>query len=254
MMQKKGYVVDLDGTLYKGSTPIPEALAWVREIRRRGIPIIFATNNSAHPPSVVRDRLESMGFPASVDEIITSSQVAASFLRRRGIQGPVLAIGERGLREALQEAGMILDGDPPVCVVQGIDRSFSYDLLTKAARAIHAGAMYVLTNADRRLPVEDGFLPGAGAIAASIIAATGVEPVIVGKPARYIMEEAVARMGLAPEEAVVVGDNVDTDIAAGNLAGMNTVLVLTGVSKAADAERGRHGPPGKVVHNLLELL
>ncbi|MNW60945.1 putative hydrolase YutF [compost metagenome] len=146
-------------------------------------------------------------------------------------------IGERGLLHALDEAGLIVDKDHPDFVIQGIDRSFTYETLTRATRWITEGARYVLTNPDLLLPSQEGLMPGAGTISASIQAATGVEPVIIGKPSGILMKFAIDRLGLHNEEVAVIGDNMLTDISAGANAGCGTILSLTGVTTSSNLQR-----------------
>ncbi|RCX23524.1 4-nitrophenyl phosphatase [Fontibacillus phaseoli] len=226
----KGYLIDLDGTLYHGSRMIPEADTLIRELEDSGVPYLFVTNNSSRTPGEVAANLNLMGIPAKEEQICTSAVAAAEYIAGQQPRSKVAPIGESGLLEALINAGLIIDEDSPDFVVQGIDRSFTYETLTKAARWILGGARYVLTNPDLLLPSQEGLMPGAGTISAAIRAATGIEPIVIGKPSDILMKHAIDRLGLRNEEVAVIGDNMLTDISAGINAGCGTILVLTGVT------------------------
>jgi 4-nitrophenyl phosphatase len=250
----RGLLIDLDGVVYTGAIPIPGAAEFLAEARRRGLPFLLITNNSTTSSARVAERLAGMGIPVHASEILTSAQAAAAHIRLQAIDGaPVQVIGEAGLREAIATQGLtIKDGDEPVdWVVVGLDRSFDYAKLARAARSILYGARFVATNADALLPVEGGeLLPGAGAMVGAIRAATGVEPVVVGKPEAGLFEHGLRRLGgLPPDEVAMVGDRLDTDVAGGKRAGLRTVLVLSGIS-TADQVAHAVDKPDAVVANL----
>ncbi|GIP19931.1 TIGR01457 family HAD-type hydrolase [Paenibacillus sp. J22TS3] len=226
----KGFLIDLDGTLYHGTQRIPGADELIRTLNDREIPFLFVTNNSSRTPEEVAEHLNGMGIEASAEQVCTSAVAAAQYVAEKSPGCRVAVIGERGLYAAVEDAGLKLTGDNPDYVVQGIDRSFTYDKLTEAARWIMAGATYILTNPDLLLPSQDGLMPGAGTLSASIKAATGVEPVVIGKPSGILMKFATDRIGLDPKDVAVIGDNMLTDITAGVHAGCGTVLTLTGVT------------------------
>lgn len=234
----KALLLDLDGTLYKGDTPIPGADKLIKEMTARGVPCWFVTNNSTRTPAQVAQHLHKMNIPASPGQVITSAQAAAEYAKRNFPGASVYLIGEHGIREALREAGLSLADDrgdaAADLVVQGIDRGLTYERLTAAVRHLLRGASYLLTNPDRLLPTGDGYLPGAGSIAALLEAASGVTPTVIGKPSPILMNYALERAGVAAADAWVVGDNPHTDIAAGQSAGSPTVLVLTGLCTEAD--------------------
>ncbi|MBM7563364.1 TIGR01457 family HAD-type hydrolase [Paenibacillus sacheonensis] len=226
----RGLLIDLDGTLYHGSKMIPGADALIHMLRKEEIRYLYVTNNSSATPEAVADRLNGMGIPAMPDDVCTSAQAAAAYIAERSPGARVHAVGEAGLLAALREAGLQLDDEAPELVVQGIDRSLTYDKITAAVRHIRGGAQYILTNPDLLLPSENGLIPGAGSISAVIRAASGAEPVVIGKPSAIQMHFALKRLGLEPNETWVIGDNPATDIAAGNAVGCQSVLVLTGVA------------------------
>ncbi|MBP1993371.1 HAD-IIA family hydrolase [Paenibacillus eucommiae] len=235
----KGYLIDLDGTLYRGNEPIPHAAAFIANLHRNQLPYLLVTNNSSRTSEQVSLHLAELGIDVPPGFIYTSSQAAAQYLlehpenperseyaeRRR-----VAVIGETGLKTALEAAGFELTEDNPETLVQGIDRDFTYAKLTAAVNHLRAGALYVLTNPDHMLPSGPGFMPGAGSLAAAITTASGVQPVIIGKPSPIIMNYAIRKLGLAASDVWVIGDNADTDIKGGELAGCKTALVLTGVA------------------------
>ncbi|MCR2802883.1 TIGR01457 family HAD-type hydrolase [Paenibacillus soyae] len=232
----KGLLIDLDGTLYHGHEMIAGADRLIRSLRARRIPYLYVTNNSSATPEEVADRLSAMGIPAVADEVCTSAQAAAGYIVAKSPGASVYVIGEAGLTAALEAAGLHLTEQSPDYVVQGIDRSLSYDRVARAVAFIRGGAVSVMTNPDLLLPTAGGLMPGAGSIGAMLQAASGVKPVLIGKPSDVIMNYALDRLGVRAEETWVVGDNIATDIAAGIAAGCGTVLVLTGLTNADNRE------------------
>ncbi|MDU2241767.1 MAG: TIGR01457 family HAD-type hydrolase [Paenibacillus sp.] len=228
----KAYLIDLDGTLYHGPRMIPGSDGLITSLRAKRIPFLFVTNNSSRTPEEVAAHLEAMGISARTEEVCTSAVAAARYIAQAQPGCKVAAIGEAGLTIALKEAGLQLTLEEPDVVVQGIDRQFTYDTLTRAARWIRGGARYVLTNPDLLLPSQEGLMPGAGTLSAAIQTASGVKPTVIGKPAAPLMDFAIARLGLEASEVAVIGDNLHTDIAAGVNAGCGTILTLTGITTA----------------------
>ena len=251
-----GIVCDLDGVLYRGSQRIPGAAEAVLTLRAAGIKILFVTNNAT---ATVERRLEIMrdnGVEASPDELLTSAMVTAEHLVRRGRGGAsVFVIGRDGIREALVGAGMkLVEGDEAqradIVVVSGDDR-FTYDAMRTAAIAVRAGAYFVASNDDPTFPAREGLWPGAGAILASIVTASGRTPEVLGKPHRPMMEAAAERL-TACARIAVVGDQPDTDLAAAERMGWLGILVLTGVTSADDVERV-FPRPDAVFPSIVEL-
>ncbi|RJE90178.1 TIGR01457 family HAD-type hydrolase [Paenibacillus sp. 1011MAR3C5] len=234
----RGLLIDLDGTLYHGTSRIDGAdrlIAYINEIK---LPYQFVTNNSSTSAEEVAGRLSAMGIPAQASDVCTSAQATAGYIADQAPGASVFVIGEVGLRSALQEAGCRLtDDEQPDFVVQGIDRSMSYERMARAVRYIRAGAAYVMTNPDLLLPSSDGLIPGAGSIGAMLQAASGEKPVVIGKPSSILMDYSLRRLGVHHEETWVVGDNIATDIAAGLAAGCKAVLVLTGLTHADNVEQ-----------------
>jgi HAD superfamily hydrolase (TIGR01457 family) len=228
------FLFDLDGVLYRGDEPVPEAREAVGAIRAAGRPIVFITNNSSRTPEEVAAVLVEMGIDARAEEIMTSALATAEHLRDRSGER-AFVVGERGVRKALTEAGLIvLDGEPDAAelVVVGLDRSADYDRLKRACLLVERGAALVATNPDRTFPAPDGLWPGAGALLAVIVSATGSDPVVVGKPNAPLFE--AARKLAGGDNPLVVGDRLDTDIAGAAALGWASLLVLTGVSREED--------------------
>lgn len=230
----RGLLIDLDGVVYTGRQAIAGAGGFLAEARRRGMPFLLVTNNSTTPPEQVAERLAGMDIVVRPEEVLTSAQAAMGYVRAHcGANTRVLVVGEAGLQQAAQREGLTVAVDGEVdWVVAGLDRQFDYQKLARATRAIRAGASFVASNADALLPIEGGdVLPGAGSIVAAIRTATGVAPVIAGKPEPALFEHALQKLGgFQANEAAMIGDRLDTDIDGGRAAGLRTILVLTGVT------------------------
>ncbi|WEG13777.1 TIGR01457 family HAD-type hydrolase [Pullulanibacillus sp. KACC 23026] len=234
-MRYKGYLIDLDGTIYKGNEPIPEAIAFVKELESKKIPYLYVTNNSTTTPEKVAERLQKMGAPADKEHVLTTSQASASFIAGQAPGASVYYIGEEGLKIALEEAGLqVVEEAPSDYVVIGLDRGLTYEKLTRACLAIRGGAQFVSTNSDVALPTERGLALGNGAITESVSVSTGVAPIYIGKPESIIVDEALKRIGCQKSEVIMVGDNYDTDMLAGIRAGVDTLFVSTGVTKVEE--------------------
>lgn len=239
---------DLDGTIYHGTTPVPGAVALLQRLRACDRRLLFITNNATRTAEDICAHLAALGIDCHPGEIVTSAQAAAAHVG----EAPVFCIGEAGLRQALQAAGAQLGAPAPTHVVVGLDRRLRYESLAAACRQLRRGAAFVATNPDRLLNTADGVAPGNGSVIAILAAATGVAPMIIGKPAPAIVRFALQRLHLAPEEAVLIGDNVATDIPAGVAAGVATVLLLTGISSRRDAESAAV-QPGWIASDYDEL-
>jgi 4-nitrophenyl phosphatase len=244
----RGLLIDLDGVVYTGRDPIPGAAEFLAEARRRGLKFLLVTNNSTTSPEVIAERLRSMHIDVSSQEILTSAQAAAAYVRSHAGSGArVHVVGEAGLKQAAEEEGLVVVENGKAradWVIAGLDRAFDYQKLTGATRAIMAGAHFVATNADALLPVEGGqLLPGAGSIIAAIQTATGVVPTVVGKPEPGLFEHGLRRLGgLQPDQVAMIGDRLDTDVVGGQRAGLRTILVLSGVSTQSDAQSSASKP------------
>jgi 4-nitrophenyl phosphatase len=232
--QVRGLLIDLDGVVYTGHQAIPGAAGFLAAARQRGFPFLLVTNNSTTAPEQVAERLVGVHIDVRPEEILTSAEAAMAHVRSSSPDAArVLVVGEAGLRRAAARHGLevVEDGEAD-WVVAGLDRTFDYEKLTRATRAIRAGARFLASNTDALLPVEGGaVLPGAGSIVAAIRAATGVEPVVVGKPEPALFQHGLGKLGgLKPSEAAMVGDRLDTDIDGARAAGLRTILVLSGMT------------------------
>ena len=230
-------ILDLDGVVYLGTEPIPGAAGAITRLREDGRRVAYATNNAGRTPSEVAALLVSLGITATADEVVTSPQAAGRLLAQRlPASAPVLVVGAEALREQVGAAGLTpVDsaGAAPVAVVQGYGPEVGWRQLAEATVAIRGGALWVATNTDRTLPSPRGPLPGNGALVAALSTALDRVPdVVVGKPEPGLFVEAAARAGAS--RPLVVGDRLDTDVEGARRAGMDSVLVLTGVAGARD--------------------
>jgi 4-nitrophenyl phosphatase len=231
-----GFILDMDGVIYRGNRALPGAPEFLAALRTAGIPFLFLTNNATSPPRLVAERLKGMGIPANASDVLTSSEATAAALAAETPGCRVLVVGEVGIREALIEAGLQVTADHELAdaVVVGLDRGCTYAGLRDAALAIRRGARFIATNTDRTLPTEVGLIPGAGALVGALQIATDVAPRVIGKPSRDIFMFALRRLGTRTDRTAVVGDRPETDIVGGQRAGLRTIAVLSGVGKAED--------------------
>jgi glycerol 3-phosphatase-2 len=250
-------LLDLDGVVYVGPDAVPGAPAALAEARNRGMRLAFVTNNAARPPAAVAAHLTELGIAAEPGEVITSAQAAAHYLADRLPAGsPVLVVGTTGLIEALTERGLTpvhSADDNPSAVVQGYSPDLNWQQLAEGAVAIRNGAVWIATNLDPTVPSARGPLPGNGSLVAALRHATGVTPVSTGKPDPTMHRESVERSGA--RRPIVVGDRLDTDIEGARAVGCASLLVLTGVTTAADLIAAGEGlRPDYVAADLAGLL
>jgi glycerol 3-phosphatase-2 len=228
-------LADLDGTLYAGRSAVPGAVAAVLAAAERGCRTAYVTNNASRRPSEVAAHLAELGFPAEPADVATSSQAAAAMLAERLPSGAsVLVVGTDALAEEVSAVGLVpvREAAGAVAVVQGHNPETGWAELAEASVALRAGALWVACNVDATLPTERGLLPGNGSMVAALRTATGLAPLVAGKPAPTLLHAAARRTGASAP--LVIGDRLDTDIEGGRAAGMPTLLVLTGVSTPAD--------------------
>jgi HAD superfamily hydrolase (TIGR01450 family) len=229
-------LLDLDGVIYVGKAAVPGAAEALAKVAAAGMNRAFVTNNASRSPSAIAAQLTRLGVPATAADVVTSGQAAARLLAAELPPGArVLVVGGNGLRLALRERGLrpvSTAAERPAAVVQGFSPDISYGLLSEGVLAVRAGARYVAANADRTLPTARGEEMGNGSLVQSIAWATGVQPVVAGKPEPPLHAEAVQRTGA--RRPLVIGDRLDTDIEGGVRGGADTLLVLTGVSRPAD--------------------
>jgi len=252
----KAFIFDLDGCIYRGDRPVEGAVDVIDTLRAKEKKVLFLTNNSTKTPREYTNKLRRMGIEASTQEIMTSSLATAIYMRRLE-RGGCYVIGEEALESALSGEGFTLLDEAEAkrarYLVCGLDFGLTYEKLVAACFAIQGGAKFIATNADPSLPVEGGFMPGAGAIISAIVEATGVKPIVVGKPSKKIMDIALKRLGVSREEAAIIGDCLYTDLAAGKRAGIYTILVLTGATSKDDLMESRQ-QPDLILESVADLL
>lgn len=255
------FVFDLDGVVYRGSQPIPDAADTINNLKQLGHQVYFFTNNSTKTRPAFVKKLGSMGISTDEEHFMTSSYATALFLEEKGVQGKTAyVVGEEGIRVELSSIGMNIVEDGMTehvdYVVVGLDREFNYDKMMNAQQAIFHGAEFIATNADSTFPREGGMVtPGAGTMVAAISTASGVKPTVIAKPQTPGMCEVMRMANTTPEQMVVVGDRLDTDIVAGNRVGAISVLVLTGIHNREDAEKApEEYKPTIIVNSLSEML
>jgi len=228
-------LADLDGTLYRGPEVVPGAVEAVRGAADRGVRTVYVTNNASRRPVDVAVHLAELGFPAVEQDVVASSQAAAALLAAQLPAGaPVLVVGTDALAEEVVGAGLAVTADAAraVAVVQGHSPDTGWRVLAEATVALRAGALWVACNVDPTLPTERGPLPGNGSMVAALRTASGRVPQVAGKPAPALLQEAARRTGA--RSPLMIGDRLDTDVEGGRAAGMATLLVMTGVSDAAE--------------------
>jgi 4-nitrophenyl phosphatase len=247
-------LVDLDGVVYRGVDPVPGVAAVLADRVARGDDVVYVTNNSMHYRADYQTRLAAMGAPVTPNTVVSSARATAVYLKEHdpGIHR-VLVLGAGGLERELRDEGYDVVGTGtaatrvsqegidgfaaagrPDAVVVGLDPNLTYIRLTVAADCIRAGAHFIATNRDPIYPTERGLRPGAGSLVAALEATTGIVPVSIGKPAPYLLEAAAHAVGRQPTEAIMIGDGIGTDLAAARAVGARSILMLTGVTTAAE--------------------
>jgi len=238
----KSYIIDMDGVIIAGNTLIPGAKDFIGLLIGRRSKFLILTNNPIYTPLDLQHRLQTLGLDIPVECFYTSAMATAQFLDSQRPKGTAFVIGESGLTSALHEIGYILTDHNPDYVVLGETTSYSYANIAQAVRLIAAGARFIATNPDVSGPGKEGLEPACGAMAALIQAATGVAPYFIGKPNPLMMRTALRYLGEHSENTTMVGDRMDTDIVSGIESGMQTILVLTGVTKREDVDRFPYRP------------
>jgi NagD protein len=246
------FLMDMDGVLVHEERLIPGADRFIKALQGAGIPFLVLTNNSIYTPRDLAARLHRTGIGLPPEALWTSALATAQFLDSQRPEGTAFVVGEAGLTTALHDVGYVLNDRDPDYVVLGETRTYSFEAITKAIRLVAAGARFIATNPDPTGPSPHGVLPATGSVAALVTKATGVRPYFVGKPNPLMMRSALRAIDAHSESTVMIGDRMDTDIVAGLEAGMETVLVLTGISSRADAERFAYRP-SRIVPSVADL-
>jgi NagD protein len=247
------WLTDMDGVLVHEDSILPGADRFLARLTELGLPFLVLTNNSIYTRRDLAARLRNSGLEVPEENIWTSALATAAFLEDQRPGGSAFVIGESGLTTALHEAGYTMTERAPDYVVLGETRTYSFERITKAIRLIGEGSRFIATNPDPTGPSLDGPLPATGSVAALITRATGVDPYYVGKPNPLMMRSALNTLDAHSETTAMIGDRMDTDIVAGLEAGLETILVLTGVATAADVDRFSYRP-SRVVDSIADLI
>jgi NagD protein len=245
--------MDMDGVLVREEQAIPGADRFLARLRELGTPFLVLTNNSMYTPRDLAARLRASGLEVPEEAIWTSALATARFLQSQRPQGSAFVIGEAGLTTAMHDAGYTLTERSPDYVVLGETRTYSFERITRAIRLIVGGARFIATNPDATGPTAEGPLPATGSVAALISRASGVEPYFVGKPNPLMMRSALNAIDAHSETAAMIGDRMDTDVVSGLEAGMETILVLTGITTREDAELHPYRA-SRVVDSIADLI
>ncbi len=232
----RGVILDMDGVLWKDKQVLLDLPAFFDRLYARGLLVMLATNNATRSAEQYVEKLRGFGVAnVQPEQVITSSMALTHMLRQQfPTGGPVYMVGEDGLVGALQAGGFYPAEEDVLAVAAGLDRRLTYEKLRRATLLIRAGAPFYGTNPDTTFPTPEGLVPGAGTVLAAIATASGVQPLIAGKPQPEMFLVAMERMGLRPEETLAIGDRLDTDILGGQRAGCRTALVLSGVTGAEE--------------------
>ncbi len=252
MDSPKNYLIDMDGVLVSGRTIIPGADQFLERLKARGAKYLVLTNNPLYTPGDLAHRLQTTGLDIPAERLFTSAMATARFLQSQKPNGVAFVIGESGLTEAIHSVGYVITDDHPDYVVLGETNNYNLAQITKAIRLIAEGARFIATNPDPAGPSERGLVPACGAMAALIEKASGTSPFFVGKPNPLMMRSAINYLGVHSENTVMIGDRMDTDIVAGVESGMETVLVLSGVTRREEVCRYPYQPT-HIVESVAEI-
>lgn len=248
----KGYLIDLDGTMFNGDEVIDGAIDFIDRLNESGVPYLFLTNNATRQPHEMLAKFDHMGFKTKESRIYTSALAMKTYLEKNYNAPSVYLIGTDSFRETLTSGGRVTLSEADVdVVVMGLDTSVTYDKIITACRLIQQGARFLSTNPDMKIKSSYGFSPGNGAFVKLVSEVTGVEPTIIGKPNRYILDGALARLNLKADEVAMIGDNYDTDILTGINGGTATIHVNTGVHLSEEVLK-RDLPPTHLINTLFD--
>jgi NagD protein len=248
----RAYLIDMDGVLIRGKQVIPGAIEFLDRLRAAGSPFMVLTNNSRLTPHDHHAGLGQLGLNIPIDRIFTSALATGRFLHDQRPEGSAYVIGESGLTTAIHEIGYRLTEHVPDYVILGETNSYSFASITTAVRLIAGGARLIATNPDVSGPTDQGIVPATGAVAAMIQAATNVKPYFVGKPNPLMMRSALRELGAHSENTTMIGDRMDTDIVAGIESGLETILVLSGVTAREEVDRYPYRP-AQIVDSVADI-
>ena len=257
----KNLILDMDGVLWRGETPLPGLADFFTTLRHNNIQFVLATNNASKTPAMYVEKLARFGVEVEQDLVFTSAEATGQYVAERyARETAVFVVGDVGLQTAIQTRGFrlltvdeVLAGETAVFVVAGFNPNTVYAQLAAGSLLIRKGADFIGTNPDLTFPSEYGQLPGAGSILAFIQAATGVEPTVIGKPGPLIFQLAMQKLGGTPQNTAMVGDRLETDIAGGKAAGIQTILVLSGISQRNDVAQANGLQPDFIFTDIQEI-
>jgi len=252
--QRISWLMDMDGVIVREDSLVPGADAFVARLRETNHPFLILTNNSMFTTRDLAARLGRLGLQVSPNDIWTSALATAKFLDDQRPDGSAFAIGEAGLTTALYEAGYTLVESDPDYVVLGETRTYSFERISKGIQLIERGARFIATNPDPTGPSPAGPLPATGSVAALISAATGVQPYFIGKPNPLMIRSALRQIDAHSESTVMIGDRMDTDIVTGLEAGLETILVLTGITADHESANRFSYLPTHIVDSVADLV
>ncbi len=253
MKETKNYLIDMDGVLVRGNTIIPGANEFIDRLHAAKSKFLVLTNNSRFTQRDLAYRFSMVGLNIPENSIFTSAMATARFVHSQRPGGKAFVIGESGLTTALHDLGYIITEHNPDYVILGETETLNQEIFTKAIRLVAGNARFIATNPDSSGPSEKGIVPGAGALAALIEKASGKTAFYVGKPNPLMMRSAINYLGVHSEDTIMVGDRMDTDIAAGVQSGMETILVLSGITRREDVERYPYVPT-HIVDSVADIV
>lgn len=249
----KGYLIDMDGVIYHGSTLIPGAADFIRHLQQSGTPFLFLTNNSERSGKDLATKLGALGLKVSWKNFYTAAHCTADFLVRQKPNASAFVIGEGGLIVALQEAGIAFDSINPDYVIVGEGRLLNFEVLEKAMRFIDKGSRLIATNPDTWCPTDHGPRPGTGAVAALLESASGQRAYYLGKPNPFMFVMARKRLGLRTGQTIMIGDTMETDIRGAAELELQAYLVLTGSTRREDVAQYPYQPT-RILDSIAELV
>ena len=254
MTERKGYLIDMDGVVYRGNETIPGAVEFINKLVAEDIPFLFLTNNSQRTRRDIVAKLKPKGFNINESHVFTSALATAYFLNQQKPEGTAFVIGEGGLLNALHDVNYAVVDNNPDYVVVGEGRTITLESIEKAVSLVAKGAKLIGTNLDPSCPTQNGDIrPGCGAFMKMIEEATGIKGLCVGKPSPVIYRAARKELNLRTSETVMIGDTMETDILGGVQMGYRTILVLTGGTKVEELKDYPYGP-SKVIHSIADLV
>jgi len=248
----KSYLIDKDGVIVSGSRLIPGADAFIGRLNAKGCKFLILTNSSEHTPEEMERQFRELGVAIPRERFYTSALATAKFLASQQPRGSAFVVGEPALNQALEAVGYTLTQQQPDYVVLGGTRAYDYQRIAAAIRLIRSGARFIATHPDATGPSEEGLTPGCGALAALLERASGVKPYFIGKPNPLMVRTALRTLNEHSENTVMIGDRMDTDVVMGIETGMETILVLSGVTRREEVERMPYRP-SQVVDSVAEL-